>query len=366
MRRTLPRALRMKQGLRGNRQNVSLSKNNDSDSSTKSKLDNSESKTVESKTVESKEIGSKTVDHKEIVLDTQKVAVCCCGFAPRSLKYTYESIQKNIIDKLLEDFEVDTFVYSLTSKSGKIQSSKKKENGVSVNNDDSNLLGGTIFTQNQETIDNPQVSSLLKDRTEIKDINMVRSLFMEQQSYELMMKHAQKLNIKYSAIVYVHPDMFISKPIKLSEVYKVIQHHSAVYTCNFNDWNGYGVGYYIGCPAAIKSITSRINLVDDTKISREKLLQKSFEAAKLKRYPSSMFHFKVRSDGGPDVFYQLLKKYVSSDEYMATKLAYNTKISQATKNKIKDKLGSDDSNVSTTLRHSRSRARKHKRRSCPN
>ena len=131
-------------------------------------MDNSESKTVESK-----EIGSKTVDHKEIVLDTQKVAVCCCGFAPRSLKYTYESIQKNIIDKLLEDFEVDTFVYSLTSKSGKIQSSKKKENGVSVNNDDSNLLGGTIFTQNQETIDNQQVSSLLKDRTEIKDINML-------------------------------------------------------------------------------------------------------------------------------------------------------------------------------------------------
>ena len=51
---------------------------------------------------------------------------------------------------------------------------------------------------------------------------------------------------------------------------------------------------------------------------------------------------------------------------MATKVAYNTKISQDTKKKIHDKLGADDSNVSTALRHSRSRARKHKRRSCPN
>ena len=34
----------------------------------------------------------------------KSVCVCICGFAPRSIKYTYESIQKNIIDPLNKHF----------------------------------------------------------------------------------------------------------------------------------------------------------------------------------------------------------------------------------------------------------------------
>ena len=47
-----------------------------------------------------------------------------------------------------------------------------------------------------------------------------------------------------------------------------------------------------------------------------------------------MFYFKVKPSGGPDVYYQLLKKYTTSKEYMDTKEAFQNSVAPLRKNKV--------------------------------
>ena len=94
-----------------------------------------------------------------------------------------------------------------------------------------------------------------------------------------------------------------------------------------------------------------------------------------------MFHFKVRTNGTPDVYYQLLKKYTSAKEYMTAIALFKkaTKINTKTdvfstgpelSNKMKSK---DDTNVKSHAKNKQlgvmynpKTKRHHKRRSCPN
>ena len=79
-----------------------------------------------------------------------------------------------------------------------------------------------------------------------------------------------------------------------------------------------------------------------------------------------MFHFKIYKSGGPDVYYQLLKKYTTADEYMQTMKMYRNSKSKLPKNKVRDNSSDDLSIVADSKKSASSTARKHKRRSCPN
>jgi hypothetical protein len=154
--------------------------------------------------------------------------------------------------------------------------------------------------------------------------------------------------------------MFIAKPIAISEVHKVISNPKAIYCTSFNDWDGYGVGYYIGTPKSIEIITNRLEAATIDMPSSEKHLKRAIDSAKLKRYKSTMFHFKIDSHGTVDVYYQLLKKFTTPVEFMSAKKAYQVACSSNPKNKIHPIV--DDLSTRPRL----SQLRKHKRRSCPN
>ena len=95
----------------------------------------------------------------------------------------------------------------------------------------------------------------------------------------------------------------------------------------------------------------------------EKLLKTTIDEANLKRYRSTMFHFKIRSDGDPNVYYQLLKKYTTAQEYMNTITQYKAIILKiSSKNKVQTKP-CDDFFVSK--KSNNVKVRKYKRRSCP-
>ena len=199
----------------------------------------------------------------------------------------------------------------------------------------------------KETIKNKNIK--LRD---IAIINFIRGLLMERESFKLI-----ENTKKYDCIVYVHPDMMIAKKISIKEVYQAINNKNNLYTTNFNDWNGYGTGFYIGSMEAMKNITMQISNIEKNigKIEPEKLLKTTLLKNNVKRCKSNMFHFKLNVHGNPNVYYQLLKKYTTSDEYKNAILLYKGK--QNSK-KIQDDL---------VLQKIKSRGRRnHKRRSCPN
>ena len=74
-----------------------------------------------------------------------------------------------------------------------------------------------------------------------------------------------------------------------------------------------------------------------------------------------MFYFKIQKNGETDVYYQLLKKYTSNQEYMDAQKAYQSVVTKA-QNKIRDSLDIED--LSSRNKSKGANRRKHKRRSC--
>lgn len=325
----------------------------------------------------------------ESVTTKPTVAVCCCGFAPRSLKYTNHVLQKNIIDQLKTSFNVDVYLYSFLSKNNLHESPNSNEHGIAVDNEDIDLLENAVTqTIYQEDIASEVKRIIADNKIKLRDIaiiNFIRGLLMEQKSFQMICESSKK----YDSIVYVHPDMFFAKPISLKEVFDTINNKNCIYTTHFNDWNGYGTGFYIGSPKAIGCVASQINNLPTNlaKIEPERLLKKTIENMKLSRYKSSMFHFKVRASGTPDVYYQLLKKYTTTKEYMGT-LAQFKKVTKGlggsdTSEHRRSSNSKDDTYIKRSRKHSRDvksgkggssklettsnpkSKRHHKRRSCP-
>ena len=100
------------------------------------------------------------------------IAVCCCGFAPQSLKYTISSIQANVIDHLGDEFDMDVYMYSLLSKNNVIESGKN--NNYQINNDDVKLLKTeATWTAFQEDVAAEIKSKLIANKTKLRDVSIV-------------------------------------------------------------------------------------------------------------------------------------------------------------------------------------------------
>ena len=293
----------------------------------------------------------KTIDTNMINLELKKVAVCVGGYVSESLKYTKNIIKSNILEKLNSIFNVDVFVVAPESKKDNIDTVFNEFNVKYVELIDEEVLTSALNKYS------------LSEDTEYKKI--VQELVIENTAYNYIVHQEQKNNSRYDCIIYIRPDMFPAKSISLSEVNKTVSNKDSVYSCNFNDWDGYGVGYYIGSHKTIQPIMTRIKSLT-SKISSEKLMKQVMESAKLTRYKSNMFYFKVKPTGGPDVYYQLLKKYTTSKEYMDTKEAFQNSVAPLRKNKVIAKTDEVLSFTVKTSKTSKTKTRKHKRRSCPN
>ena len=188
---------------------------------------------------------------------------------------------------------------------------------------------------------------------DLSTVNFIRRLLTESEAYSWVANE----NIHYDCIVMLQPDMFIAKPILCTEIYNAINTSNSVYTCNFNDWNGYGTGFYIGQPDAMKRILGQKQYLSSfaEKLDGEKLLKYTFEQEKIQRVKSDMFHFKVRVGGKPNVYYQLLKKYTTPKQYIAAISLFKNISSNDS-----DKSSKDDSTLSNRKTKSH-----YKRRSCP-
>ena len=65
--------------------------------------------------------------------------------------------------------------------------------------------------------------------------------------------------------------MYICKPISRMEIHNTILKSNNIYTTSFNDWNGYGSGFYIGSMNAMNIICNMVTeLSNDIGTDNEK------------------------------------------------------------------------------------------------
>jgi len=63
----------------------------------------------------------------------QKIIVCITGVVHRSIKYTWDSINDNIIDQLKKEYEVDIAIFNNNVEDCKVD-------GIQLNNNDMSII----------------------------------------------------------------------------------------------------------------------------------------------------------------------------------------------------------------------------------
>ena len=237
-----------------------------------------------------------------------KIIVIIHGFAPRSLKYTYESIQEKIIDKLRNKYDVDVYHYSLLSKDGRIDSSRKEEYNMMVNNDDCKLLlCKRLETEYQENIKIHKNYSCTNYNEENLNINFMRSL-----SSELECIKRFPVN-DYDICIMVSSDSLILNEIDYYEVEDSYK-SNCLYTTNFNKWGGVANGFYICPPNILNKICSRFNNFPkwcnmNKNKNAEQFLKWIVSINRINNKDSKMFYLKIRATGKSNHYIELIDNY---------------------------------------------------------
>ena len=237
-----------------------------------------------------------------------KIAVIIHGYAPRSFKYTYKSIQKNIINQLRINHNVDVYHYSLLSKDNKIHSSRTEESDIHINNNDVNLLKcNKLQTEYQEDINIYNNVTCTNYKEKNMNLNFMRSL-----NSELECMKRFPLN-NYDMCVMVSSDSLILKPINEEEL-KDSYISNCLYTTNFNQWGGLANGFYIAPPNILYKVCTRYYdfpqwCSKNTNKNAEKFLKNIILNNNIINKDSDMYYLKIRANGKSNHYINLIDNY---------------------------------------------------------
>ena len=243
-----------------------------------------------------------------IVSSKKKVALLICGFAPRSFKYVYKNIKRNIIKHLSKNnFSIDVYHHSLISKMNTIDSQRDAEMNRTINNNDVYLLPAKIQTEYQEMLSVPNKKyNCWKYPTFFT--NACRGMYSEY-------KVSLMTNLdNYQSIILITSDSLFLKPISITEVTNTIQNHNIIYTTPYNKFSGLGNGFYICHPKVFKKISSRYLYLrgyckENQQKNSESYLKDVVSSNNIENRDSSMFYLKIRANGKSNHYINLIDKY---------------------------------------------------------
>lgn len=244
--------------------------------------------------------------------NNQNIAVIICGFAPRSFKYTYKYIDKNIIQHLKKNnFNVDVFHHSLLSKKNRIESTRDGEENLPINNNDVYLLKAKIKTEYQEDIHLPNNKVNCWTQNEVFT-NACRGIYSEYKAFNLINPN------NYDSAILITSDSLFLKPISIEEIKDTIKNKNIIYTTPFNQFGGIANGFYICNTNKLKFITERFLNIDSfckqnhfltKQINSEFFLKTVLDNNNIINKDSNMFYLKIRANKKSNHYIKLIDQY---------------------------------------------------------
>ena len=217
-----------------------------------------------------------------------KIAVIIHGYAPRSFKYTYKSIQENIINKL-NDYKVDVYHYSLISRNNKINSSRKEEFNITINNNDINLLKcNKIETEYQEDLNLYNNITCTEYKNKNMNLNFMRSLNSELECikrFPLNNYDVDKLLNSIDSIIY---GFYIAPP---NILYKICKRYK-----NFPNW-----------------------CFKNKNKNAEQFLKAIVNLHNISNKESNMYYLKIRANGKSNYYINLINNFNIKDKELIKK-----------------------------------------------
>ena len=242
------------------------------------------------------------INYKLIGSAKKKVCIIIFGFVPRSFRFTYQSIIKNIIEPLKSNYDIKIFHYALLSKSFKIESNRQSEkNSTDLNNDYSLIDCDKIIYEYQEDIDLEIIECQSKFYDAITLKNLSRYLYQEAQCIKYF-----PIDEFDSCVMVNNEELYINR-INLEEIETSIT-KKCCFSKSFSRYGGTSDGFYICNPNVLKLICNRYNEIikgnnkycgtSNGRINTaEAILKITLDINDIQDLDSKIFSLKVRSNG---------------------------------------------------------------------
>lgn len=229
-------------------------------------------------------------------VEKQRACVCFFGVIGRSIRFTYDSITKKLLDPLKREFDVDIYVFNLDVENSIVD-------GRSVNCLNYKIIKSDYCESRKQSdldkeIDIYYQSGICKmrhDYTKVQIINAVRQMYSEYRVGNFLEEHRGD----YDTAIVCGPDYYLLNEISLDDVRKSVIQENTIYTTSVNDGQGYTNGFYIGNLNSLINVLKRYEIITDllpTKYDYEYLLKQSFIKYDIVRNITDLLFVKVRNN----------------------------------------------------------------------
>jgi hypothetical protein len=235
--------------------------------------------------------------------DKSKIIVCLFGVIPRSIKYTWKTIQQNIIKPLQKEYIVDIYIFNLDVEENKVD-------GVKLNQKDIDIIPYDYKEVEKQSEIDKDISETVKkykfrsDYSHYTSMNACRQLYSEYRFGKFLEKNKNK----YEGAIVCGPDFYIINKLNLND-FKDSLKNKNIYTTDTNDAQGYTNGFYFGKPEVLVKILNRYTYFYTFPENKdyEFLLKQSFIKHNIKRIVTDMIFFKIRAN--KNVVWQVDMRY---------------------------------------------------------
>ena len=230
----------------------------------------------------------------------QKIVVCITGVVNRSIKYTWDSINDNIIDQLKKEYEVDIAIFNNNVEECLVD-------GVKVNNNDMSIIPYDFLFEYKQTFIDLEIKKIegddkdfsSYDRWKNQKKNGLRLMYVESQ----VSKFLDENKDKYTYALITNADYFYLNKFPLeciSNIRKNIigtsHHWEACDMCTD--------GFYIGQPNTISKIMKRIHYYygviqeyeNPNGLNYERILNECIKFNNINRLKIDIFFLKIRAN----------------------------------------------------------------------
>ena len=227
----------------------------------------------------------------------KKVVVCLFGVIPRSIKYTWKSINENIVEPLKTKFDVDIYIFNLNVEDTKVD-------GVKLNQNDIYIIPYDYKEEELQSSYNTNITQICnKINCKIHKYtqNTVKNSIRQMYSEYRVGKFLEKNKNKYEGAVICGPDYYILNNINLNNFEESIAAKDTIFLTQVNNggYNGYTNGLYFGKIDNLNKMLFRYEELSKyipTPQDYEYILKRTCDDKKLKIKISDIIFFKIRAN----------------------------------------------------------------------
>ena len=222
-----------------------------------------------------------------------KICLCFFGVIPRSIKYTIESIEHNIIKQLKQKYIIDIFVFNLNVENTRVD-------GTILNQKDINLINYTFYEEEKQSDLDIEIKKLYdmgickmrNDYSNRQILNSIRQMYSEYKVGCFLEKNKDN----YKGAVICGPDYYIVNNLDINTDY--FSYDNTIYTTRVNDAQGITNGFYIGTINSLVPVLKRYKNITEylpTDKDYENILKRAFDKNNIIRKKIDLLFVKIRS-----------------------------------------------------------------------